>query len=353
MTDQTHGNTCLLTGGAGFIGSSAVAELVRRGWEVIVLDALTYAGFEENLAWIHNAGFSGSYTLVHGSITDAALVASLLARHRPRAVLNFAAESHVDNSIAAPGAFIQTNIIGTYTLLEAVRAYYTELEEAEKDEFRFLQVSTDEVYGSLGETGKFHEEYPMQPNSPYSASKAAGDHLARAWFHTYSLPTLVTNCTNNYGARQYPEKLIPLMITRALQSGALPVYGDGLNIRDWIHVEDHVNGVLLALEKGNPGETYGFGGNAERTNLEVVETLCATLDRLRPKADGGSYRTQVTFVEDRAGHDRRYAIDDGKATRELGFTRRHSFESGLEDTVAWYLENANWCDAVTTRQKAA
>jgi dTDP-glucose 4,6-dehydratase len=330
-----------------------VGELVKRGAHVVVLDALTYAGFEENLRWIGQAGYAGSYTLVRGSITDGVLVSRLLAEHRPDAVLNFAAESHVDNSIAAPSEFIQTNIIGTYTMLEAARAYWVGLDTKTRQAFRFVQVSTDEVYGSLGETGKFHEEYPMQPNSPYSASKAAGDHLARAWFHTYGLPTIVTNCTNNYGARQYPEKLIPLMITRALSGGKLPVYGDGLNIRDWIHVEDHVSGVLLALEKGAVGETYCFGGNAERTNLHVVHTLCDVLDGLRPKADGTSYRTQIAFVEDRAGHDRRYAIDDSKAVQTLGFTRTHTFESGLKQTIQWYLDNAEWCDAVMGKRKAA
>jgi dTDP-glucose 4,6-dehydratase len=344
--------TYIVTGGAGFIGSCAVGELVRRGARVVVLDALTYAGFEENLRWIDTAGFAGGYALVRGSITDGALVRELFAEHRPEAVLNFAAESHVDNSIAAPNAFIETNIIGTYTMLEAARSYYTTLIEAAREAFRFVQISTDEVYGSLGETGAFHENYPMQPNSPYSASKAAGDHLARAWFHTYGLPTIVTNCTNNYGARQYPEKLIPLMITRALSGETLPVYGDGLNIRDWIHVEDHTHGVLLALERGVMGETYCFGGNAERTNLDVVHTLCDALDTLRPKADGSSYLSQIAFVKDRAGHDRRYAMDDSKAVRELGFTRTHSFESGLKQTIAWYLNNSHWCKTVTRRVAA-
>jgi dTDP-glucose 4,6-dehydratase len=346
MKQDLTGKTVLLTGGAGFIGSCAVGMLVQRGARVIVLDALTYAGFEENLRWIDSAGYMGSYELVRGSITDGALVASLLESHRPDAVLNFAAESHVDNSIAAPSDFIQTNIIGTYTMLEAARAYWNQLEAAAKAAFRFVQISTDEVYGSLGLEGKFHEEYPMQPNSPYSASKAAGDHLARAWFHTYGLPTIVTNCTNNYGARQFPEKLIPHMIFCALEGKPLPIYGDGENIRDWIHVEDHANGVLLALMQGREGETYCFGGNAEKTNLEVVHSICDLLDAMRPKAGGASYRTQMTFVQDRAGHDRRYAIDDSKAVRELGFTRVHSFESGMRQTVEWYLANHAWCAAV-------
>jgi dTDP-glucose 4,6-dehydratase len=348
MQKQTY----LLTGGAGFIGSTAVSQLVENGAHVVVLDALTYAGFRENLNWLDGSNHAGSYELVHGSITDGALVSRLLKQHQPSAVLNFAAESHVDNSIAAPNEFIQTNIIGTYTMLEATRAYYEGLSAAEKAEFRFVQVSTDEVYGSLGDEGKFHEEYPMQPNSPYSASKAAGDHLARAWFHTYGLPTIVTNCTNNYGARQYPEKLIPLMITNALKGGKLPIYGDGLNIRDWIHVEDHASGVLLALTKGTVGETYCFGGNAEKTNMQVVHTLCDILDELRPKTTG-SYRDQIVFVEDRKGHDRRYAIDDSKAVRTVGFKRRHSFESGMRDTVNWYLNNDAWCKAVLSEQKAA
>lgn len=344
-----HNNTYLLTGGAGFIGSCATGMLVARGARVIVLDALTYAGFRENLQWIDIAGFSGSYELVEGSITDRSQVIALLESYRPCAVLNFAAESHVDNSIASPGAFIQTNIVGTYTMLETARQFWLRLDESARAAFRFVQISTDEVYGSLGETGTFHEDYPMQPNSPYSASKAAGDHLARAWFHTYGLPTIVTNCTNNYGARQFPEKLIPRMITNALAGDTLPVYGDGGNIRDWIHVEDHCAGVLLALDRGVPGETYCFGGNAEKTNIDVVHAICDILDRVRPRSDGASYRTQIAFVEDRAGHDRRYAIDDSKAQRELGFTRAHDFASGLEQTVAWYLENQSWRDAVLAR----
>ncbi len=343
------GKTYLLTGGAGFIGSCAVGMLVERGAKVIVLDALTYAGFEENLRWIDEQGYPGSYELVRGAIEDGALVASLLLEHQPDAVLNFAAESHVDNSIANPAAFIQTNVVGCYTMLEASRAYWAALEGEKREVFRFVQVSTDEVFGELGAEGKFHEAYPMQPNSPYSASKAAGDHLARAWGHTYGMPVIVTNCTNNYGPRQFPEKLIPLMITRALEGGELPVYGDGRNVRDWIHVEDHSAGVVLALLKGVPGETYCFGGDAEKTNLDVVHALCDTLDGLRPRADGQSYRTQIRFVEDRAGHDFRYAMDDSKAQRELGFTRKHTFDAGLQATVEWYLANTDWCQTVTSR----
>ena len=351
MTDLKN-KTYILTGGAGFIGSCAVGQLVKRGAHVVVLDALTYAGYKENLLWIDNEDYTGSYELVVGSITDGTLVHELMIKHTPDAVLNFAAESHVDNSIASPGEFIDTNVIGVYTMLEAARAYWNGLDEAAKKAFRFVQVSTDEVFGSLGAEGKFHEDYPMQPNSPYSASKAAGDHLARAWFHTYDFPTIVTNCTNNYGQRQYPEKLIPLMITNALAGKDLPVYGDGKNIRDWIHVEDHSAGVLLALTKGTVGETYCFGGNAEKTNNEVVDALTTILDDVRPKSDG-SYKEQITYVKDRAGHDRRYAIDDSKAEKTLGFKRKHNFESGLRDTVQWYLNNQAWCDAVTSENQQA
>lgn len=337
----------MLTGGAGFIGSCAVGKLVEQGASVIVLDALTYAGNEANLRWIDRAGYSGHYQLVKGDITDGACVAALLHEYQPDGILNFAAESHVDNSITSPADFIHTNMIGVYTMLEAARAYAATLTEANRQVFRFIQISTDEVFGSLGETGKFHETYPMQPNSPYSASKAAGDHLARAWYHTYGLPTIVTNCTNNYGARQHPEKLIPLMIAHALQGKTLPIYGDGKNIRDWIHVEDHCDGVMLALGKGMPGETYCFGGNAEKTNNQVVHALCAILDELQPKADNTSYTTQITYVTDRAGHDRRYAIDDSKAQSELGFARTYSFDTGLRQTVEWYLANQAWSEEIT------
>lgn len=339
---MTEYKRILVTGGAGFIGSSFVAQAVKQGMQVIVLDALTYAGHRCNLEWIE-ATKAGSWQLVEGNICDGKLVGDLLVAHKLEAVVNFAAESHVDNSIARPAAFIDTNIMGTYTLLEASRHYWAMLPDDRKAQFRYLQISTDEVYGSLGPTGKFNEETPMRPNSPYSASKAAADHLARAWFHTYKLPTLVTNCTNNYGPRQYPEKLIPLMITRAIAGGQMPVYGDGQNVRDWIHVEDHCRGIALALEHGKPGETYCFGGDAERNNMEVVHTLCDTLDIIHPRRDGRSYRDQIAFVADRAGHDRRYAIDDTKARRELGFTRQYNFEEGLRATVEWYLANQDWC----------
>lgn len=339
--------TILVTGGAGFIGSTFVGQCVDRGQKVVVLDKLTYAGHPENLEWIEGPG---SYELVVGDICDGPLVSRLLEEHAVDAVVHFAAESHVDNSIASPSEFIQTNINGSYTMLEAARQYWNELQGAEKDNFRFIQISTDEVYGSLGEEGYFTEETAMNPNSPYSASKAAGDHLARAWFETYGLPTIVTNCTNNYGPRQHPEKLIPLMTTFALAGKRLPVYGDGSNIRDWIHVEDHSHGVYLALTKGNPGQTYCFGGRAERNNLDVVKTICATLDALVP-AEGG-YERLITFVEDRAGHDWRYAIDDKKAEDELGFTRQHNFESGLRATIQWYLDNSAWCDTIRDKKAA-
>lgn len=327
----------LVTGGAGFIGSMFVRQAVERAQKVVVLDALTYAGHRINLEAV-------DCTLIVGDITDGALVSALLREHAIDAVVHFAAESHVDNSIHKPSAFIDTNIIGTYRLLEASRDYWKTLVTNKKENFRFVQISTDEVYGSLGPKGAFTETTPMKPNSPYSASKAAGDHLARAWFETYGLPTLITNCSNNYGPRQHPEKLIPHMITRALAGEALPVYGDGKNIRDWIHVEDHCAGIGLALANGQPGETYCFGGHAERTNIHVVETICETLDTLKPRNRGGSYQSQIAFVTDRLGHDRRYAIDDRKAVKELGFERTHNFESGLQATIEWYLENEHWCN---------
>lgn len=338
-------NKVILTGGAGFIGSMAVEKLVEQNIYVIVLDALTYAGFRENLAHLPD----NSYELVHGSITDKALVDNLFNTHNPVAIFNFAAESHVDNSIAAPDDFIQTNIIGTYILLESARGYYQNLKAGDKDKFRFIHISTDEVFGSLGVQGKFHEEYPYSPNSPYSASKASADHLVRAWFHTYGLPTITTNCTNNYGRRQYPEKLIPLMIMNSLQSKTLPIYGDGLNIRDWIHVEDHVAGVLLAWKKGNIGENYCFGGNAEYSNIEVVKLICKTLDDLKPRNNNASYSDLITYVTDRKGHDLRYAMDDSKSQAHLGFKRKYSFESGLEQTIDWYLQNIEWCNIVTNK----
>lgn len=352
MSMSASGKTIIVTGGAGFIGSTFVGTAVERGYKVIVLDALTYAGHKENLEWIGPSANGGSQQLVVGNICDGPFVSALLKEHAADAIVNFAAESHVDNSIAKPSAFIETNIIGTYTLLEAARAYFNGLSADKKANFRFVQVSTDEVYGSLGPTGKFSEETSMKPNSPYSASKAAGDHLARAWFETYGLPTVVTNCTNNYGPRQFPEKLIPHMITRALAGQSLPIYGDGKNIRDWIHVEDHSNGVLLALEKGEFGQTYCFGGNAEKNNLEVVNGICAMLQELAPRKDARPYESLIAYVPDRPGHDRRYAIDDSKAQAKLGFTRKYTFEDGLRSTVQWYLENRPWCEAVQQKKAA-
>ncbi len=336
--------TLLVTGGAGFIGSCFVSQCVARGYRVIVLDKLTYAGHPANLEWI-----KGDWQLVEGDIADSALVGKLLTQHNPIGVLNFAAESHVDNSIAGPGEFIQTNIIGTFNLLQSSLAHWKQLPDAQKQAFRFLQVSTDEVYGSLGTTGKFSETSPIQPNSPYSASKASADHLVRAWHETYGLPVVTTHCTNNYGPRQHPEKLIPNMISCALAGKKLPVYGDGKNIRDWIHVEDHSAGVLAAFEKGKPGEVYDLGGDAEVENISLVQNICALLDAKRPK-NSGNYAGQIAFVTDRLGHDRRYAIDDSKAQREIGFTRRYTLEKGLESTIDWYLANGAWCDMMRGRK---
>ncbi len=338
----------LVTGGAGFIGSCFVAQGVARGLDVIVLDKLTYAGHPANLEWIKPSA-GGKWKLVEGDIADAGLVARLLSDHKISKVVNFAAESHVDNSISGPAAFIETNVTGTFAMLEASRAYWNSLDAGKKESFRFLQVSTDEVYGSLGPTGKFSENSPIQPNSPYSASKAAGDHLARAWFETYKFPVIVTHCTNNYGPRQHPEKLIPNMISCALAGKKLPVYGDGKNVRDWIQVEDHCAGVMLALEKGKPGQAYDLGGDAEVENIALVKTICALLDKKRPKTSG-SYVDQITFVTDRLGHDRRYAIDDSKAQRELGFTRRYTLDKGLAATVDWYLNNEAWCALMKGKQ---
>ncbi len=346
----------LLSGGAGFIGSNFVELAVARGYRVIVLDALTYAGHAESLASIPQGGSThpGSWELVRGDIRDGELARSLLEKNRCSALLNFAAESHVDRSISGPAAFIETNILGTYQLLQAARGYVSSLPEnaPEKKAFRFLQVSTDEVYGALGDSGKFSESTPYAPNSPYSASKASSDHLVRAWHHTYGLNTVTTNCSNNYGPKQFPEKLIPHMIQCALGGKALPIYGKGQNVRDWIYVKDHCEGILLALEKGRAGETYCFGGDAERKNIEVVEAICAILDEVRPRADRKSYCDQMTYVQDRAGHDWRYAIDDSKAQKELGFRRSMGrFEDGLRATVQWYLDNDAWCQSVTSSKQ--
>lgn len=334
----------LVTGGAGFIGSAFVGQCVARGYTVVVLDKLTYAGHPDNLKHIP----TDKWKLVEGDIAEGALVEKLLAAHDISQVVNFAAESHVDNSITGPAAFIETNIVGTFRLLQACLEYWRNLPQAAKQAFRYLQISTDEVYGSLGPTGKFSEESKLQPNSPYSASKAAADHLVRAWHETYGLPVITTHCTNNYGPRQHPEKLIPNMILCALSGKKLPVYGDGKNVRDWIHVEDHAAGVLLALEKGEPGETYDFGGDAEAENIALVKNICALLDARNPK-NSGSYAEQIAFVTDRLGHDRRYAIDDSKAQDELGFTRTYTLDKGLAATVDWYLNNIDWCEMMKGR----
>ncbi len=337
----------LVTGGAGFIGSNFVLDWLCRVQEPLVnLDKLTYAGNRDNLA-----GLKGDerHVFVHGDIGDTGLVAKLLDTYQPRAVVNFAAESHVDRSIHGPDEFIQTNIVGTFRLLESVRAYWTGLHGSAKTSFRFLHVSTDEVYGSLErDEPAFRETNPYQPNSPYSASKAASDHLIRAYHHTYGLPVLTTNCSNNYGPYQFPEKLIPLVIHNALAGKPLPIYGDGQQVRDWLYVSDHCRAVCRVLEAGRLGETYNIGGWNEKTNLEVVQTLCSILDALRSRGDGRPYQTQITFVKDRPGHDRRYAIDATKIERELGWKPAETFESGIRKTVQWYLDHESWVRDITS-----
>jgi dTDP-glucose 4,6-dehydratase len=335
----------IVTGGAGFIGCNFIrAWLAAGNGPVINLDKLTYAG---NLMSLADVSGHPDYRFVHGDIGDRALLGKLLAEVRPRAIVNFAAESHVDRSIHSAGDFIQTNIVGTFNLLESVRAHWTGLEPTEKDAFRFLHVSTDEVYGSLGDHDPaFTEAHRYEPNSPYSASKAASDHLVRAYHHTYRLPVLTTNCSNNYGPFHFPEKLIPLIILNALAGKPLPVYGDGQNVRDWLYVTDHCAAIRQVLDKGRVGETYNVGGKNERTNLEVVKTICALLDEMKPRADGVSYATQITFVTDRPGHDRRYAIDATKLEGELGWRAQETFESGIRKTVRWYLDTGAWVQAV-------
>ena len=333
--------TILVTGGAGFIGSNFVLDWLAGSNEAVVnLDALTYAGNVHNLDSLRG---NPHHIFVHGDIGDAALVGRLLAENQPRAVLHFAAESHVDRSIHGPGAFVQTNIVGTFQLLEAIRAYWGALEPEAKAAFRLLHVSTDEVFGSLAKDAPaFTETHPYEPNSPYSASKAASDHLVRAWHHTYGMPVLTTNCSNNYGPYHFPEKLIPLMIVNALAGKALPVYGDGLQVRDWLYVKDHCSAIRRVLEAGRPGEVYNVGGWNEKPNIEIVKTVCALLDEMRPKADGQPYSTQITYVKDRPGHDRRYAIDASKIQRELGWQPAETFETGIRKTIAWYLANPDW-----------
>jgi len=337
----------LVTGCAGFIGSNFVHSwLASRDEPIVNLDKLTYAGNLGNLASLaHDA----RHIFVQGDIGDRELVAKLLAEHQPRAVLNFAAESHVDRSILGPGEFIQTNVVGTFALLESVRTYWSVLDDAKKQAFRFLHVSTDEVYGTLApQDPAFSEIHPFEPNSPYAASKASSDHLVRAWHHTYGLPVLTTNCSNNYGPFHFPEKLIPLVILNALSGKPLPIYGDGQQVRDWLYVEDHCRAIARVLEAGRVGETYNIGGSNEKANLDVVKTICSRLDQLRPRADGKSYAEQITFVKDRPGHDRRYAIDARKIAQELNWIPQETFESGIQKTVQWYLEHPEWVQGVTS-----
>ena len=337
----------LVTGGAGFIGSNFVLDWLAQSDEPIVnLDKLTYAGNLENLASLQA---DTRHVFVQGDLGDHTLVDRLLIEHKPRAVLHFAAESHVDRSIHGPEDFIQTNIVGTFRLLEAVRAYWSTLPKAEQAAFRFLHVSTDEVYGTLSQDDPpFAETNAYEPNSPYSASKAASDHLVRAWHHTYGLPVLTTNCSNNYGPYHFPEKLIPLMIVNALAGKPLPVYGDGLQVRDWLYVKDHCSAIRRVLQAGQLGETYNVGGWNEKPNIEIVYTVCALLDELRPKVDGSSYKAQITHVQDRPGHDRRYAIDARKIERELGWKPAETFETGIRKTVQWYLDHPDWVQHVQT-----
>ena len=337
----------LVTGGAGFIGGNFVLDWFAANDEPLInVDKLTYAG---NTDTLKSLAQNSSHHFVRADIGDRAVISQLLAQHRPRAVINFAAESHVDRSITGPGEFIQTNVVGTFNLLEAVRAYWSELPAIEKDAFRFLHVSTDEVYGTLSATDEpFSETHRYEPNSPYSASKAASDHLVRAWHHTYGLPVLTTHCSNNYGPYHFPEKLIPLVILNALAGKPLPIYGDGQQIRDWLYVKDHCAAIRRVLQDGRLGETYNVGGWNEKANLDVVNTICAILDEIKPRADGAHYASQITYVTDRPGHDRRYAIDARKLERELGWKPAETFETGIRKTVQWYLENPEWVQNVTS-----
>jgi dTDP-glucose 4,6-dehydratase len=339
--------TVLVTGCAGFIGSNFVhLWLAEKNERVVNLDKLTYAG---NLANLDDVKDDSRHVFVRGDIGDRALVCELLEKHRPRAVVNFAAESHVDRSIHGPGDFIQTNVLGTFNLLEAVRGYWSELSEIEKQGFRFHHVSTDEVYGSLSmDDPPFKETNAYEPNSPYSASKASSDHLVRAWHHTYGLPVLTTNCSNNYGPYHFPEKLIPLVILNALSGKPLPIYGDGMQVRDWLYVEDHCRAILRVLDGGRVGETYNIGGHNEMANIDVVKTVCAVLDEMKPRADATPYASQIVFVKDRPGHDRRYAIDAEKIERHLDWKPQETFESGIRKTVRWYLDHMDWVDGVTS-----
>jgi dTDP-glucose 4,6-dehydratase len=339
-----------VTGGAGFIGSALVRHLIANTHhEVLNFDKLTYAG---TLTAVEPVSLSNRYRFVQGDICDTAAVRAAIAAFRPDVITHLAAESHVDRSIDGPDAFIQTNLVGTYTMLAEARAYWLGLDEVARAAFRFHHISTDEVYGSLGEDGLFTEDTPYDPRSPYSASKAGSDHLVSAWGHTFGLPVLITNCSNNYGPYHFPEKLIPLMIVKALAGEPLPVYGRGDQVRDWLHVEDHVRALQAVFEQGQPGRTYNVGGNNEKQNLEVVNAVCAILDELRPRADGQSYAAQISYVADRPGHDKRYAIDASRIAAELGWTPRETFESGIRKTVAWYLDNEAWWRPVVAERAA-
>jgi len=338
----------LITGGAGFIGGNFVLDWLKdsKAEGIVNLDKLTYAG---NLATIDSLKNDPRHVFVHGDIGDIELVATLLKEHQPRAIVNFAAESHVDRSIHGPAEFVQTNIVGTFNLLECAREYWSGLAQDKKNNFRFHHVSTDEVYGSLSTTAPaFTETHPYEPNSPYSASKAASDHLVRAWFHTYGFPVVTTNCSNNYGPYHFPEKLIPLVILNALNNKPLPIYGDGQQVRDWLYVGDHCSAIREVLAKGRLGETYNIGGWNEKANIDVVKTICQILDELKPRADGKTYAEQITFVQDRPGHDRRYAIDASKIKRELGWRPAETFDSGIKKTVQWYLDNPAWVEGVVS-----
>ncbi|MBI5816451.1 MAG: dTDP-glucose 4,6-dehydratase [Nitrospinae bacterium] len=336
--------TVLVTGGAGFIGGNFVHMLINElGAKVINLDCLTYAG---NMVTLEPVAGNPKHIFVKGDIRDRKLVRSLLAESKPEAIVNFAAESHVDRSIDSPGDFIQTNVLGSFELLEAARGHWGDLTGADRDRFRFLHVSTDEVYGSLGGTGLFNESSPYSPNSPYAASKAASDHLVRAYHHTYGLPAIITNCSNNYGPYQYPEKLIPLAIYKALSGKPIPVYGDGGNVRDWLYVKDHCHAIWSVLQKGAPGQTYNVGGNGERTNIQVVRAICKILDELMPDSPNAPHEKLITHVADRPGHDRRYAIDASKIGEQTGWAAKQTFEQGLKNTVIWYIENKKWADTV-------
>jgi len=334
----------IVTGGAGFIGSAVVRKAVKeRRYSVVNIDKLTYAGSLENLRSIEN---EPNYKFIKADICDSETMKKVFTDEKPQAILHLAAESHVDRSIDGPRVFLETNVMGTYTLLEAARSYWNSLGETEKNKFKFQHISTDEVFGELGPTGFFNESTPYSPNSPYSSSKAASDHLVRAWRETYGLPTLTTNCSNNYGPYHFPEKLIPLVILNALEGKNLPVYGKGDQIRDWLYVEDHAEALLTVLEKGLIGKTYCIGGHNEKTNISVVQAICHLLDELKPKSDRTSYLTQIKFVADRPGHDHRYAIDASKIKNELGWTPKETFESGIKKTVLWYLENQAWCEKI-------